>query len=237
VDKRIFLGLVLSSWLFVASPGIAQASLVRIDKEGRVIWKVLSLQDNLALGVSKNSLEVKSTVAEDDLEADARIAVRREDGKVYLNEFDVTNWQESLVEIEERGETKKATIGVAGEQFVIEQGGITAVTDFPITIDPMANELSLTTPSGSIFLAVLPAEAVESALRSRFVNRLPEKKIFIKEEDIGVLAYTISGEKVVDIFGILEYKIPVTARVSASTGEILKVDGPEWFKIFGFLFT
>jgi hypothetical protein len=171
------------------------------------------------------------------LEANTRIAVTREGDKVYLNEFDVTNWQESLVEIEERGEAKKATIGVSGEQFAIEQAGITALTDFPITIDPQANELSLTTPSGSIYLAVLPAEAVESALRSRFLNRLPEKRIFIKEEEVGTLAYTIAGEKVVDIFGILEYKIPVVARVSASTGEILNVDGPEWFKIFGFLFT
>ena len=236
MDKRIFLGLILSSLLFIASPGVARASLVEINKEGQIIWKVLSLQDNLALGVAKNSVEVKST-AEEDLEADARIALTRADGKVFLNEFDVTNWQEDLVEIEERGEVKQATIGVIGEQFAIEQGGITALTDFPITIDPKANALSLTTPSGSIYLAVLPAEAVESALRSRFLNRLPEKRILIKEEGVGILAYTISGEKVVDIFGILEYKIPVTARVSASTGEILKVDGPEWFKIFGFLFT
>lgn len=191
----------------------------------------------MALGVDKTtSLEVKAT-AEEDLDNNARIAVRRQDGKIYLNEFDVTDWPESLVEIEERGEVQKATISVMGEQFAIEQGGIMALTDFPITIDPVVNELSLTTPSGSIFLAVLPVEAVESALRSRFVNRLPEKKVFLKEEEIGVLAYTINGEKVLDIFGILEYKIPVTARVSASTGEILKVEGPEWFKIFGFLFT
>lgn len=233
--KKLVSAVFLASLIFIELPSLALASLVTINKNGETIWKVLSSQDEVSLGVKRNSLEVKEVAS--DIAEDTRIAIKREDGKIYLNEFDVTNWQEDLVEIEERGETKRAVIGVQGTQFTIEQNGILALTDFPIVIDPKANELSLITPSGSIFLSVLPTEAVESALRSRFINRLPEKKIFLKEEEVGTLAYTVNGEKVLDIFGILEYKIPVTARVSASTGEILGVQGPEWFKIFGFLFT
>ncbi len=232
--KKLIFSVFLAGLIFINLPPVPVfAGLVTIDKNGETIWKVLSSQDEISLGIKRSSLEVKNVAS--GVAEDTRIALKREDGKIYLNEFDVTDWQEALVEIEERGEAERAVIGVAGEQFTIEQNGILALTDFPIVIDPKENELALVTPSGSIFLSVLPTEAVESALRSRFINRLPEKKIFLKEEGVGTLAYTVIGEKVLDIFGILEYKIPVTARVSASTGEILGVQGPEWFKIFGFL--
>lgn len=232
--KRLII-FILAVFLFLQTTSAAVASLVVIDGQGEMIWKVLSLQDEITLGVKKNSLEVKEVAGETD--EDQRIAIRRQDGKIYLNELDVTTWPEALVEIEERGDTQKARIGVEGEQFTIEQNGIKALTDYPITVDPRANELSLTTPSGGIFLSVLPLEAVESALRSRFLNRLPEKKIYLQEEEVGTLAYIINGEKVLDVLGVVEYSIPVTAQISASTGEVLNVDGPEWFKIFGFLFS
>jgi hypothetical protein len=110
------------------------------------------------------------------------------------------------------------------------------MTDFPINIRPKENELSVTTDSGAIFLSILPIEAAESALRSRFISRVSKKGIYLSEEEVGVLAYQVEGEKVFNFFNLFEYSIPVTTHVSASTGEILAVKGPEWFKIFSFLF-
>ena len=111
------------------------------------------------------------------------------------------------------------------------------MAQYPINIRPRENEFSITTSSGSVFLSVLPFDAVESALRSRFMTRLPEKKILLIEGETGVLAYEVPGEKVFNILNMMEYPISVTARVSFSTGEILSIEGPEWFKVFGFLFS
>lgn len=243
MNKVLLFLFTLFSLIFFGSKRDAQASLIAVKNSGEVVVKVLSSQDEIVLGIPKTEfLEVKE-VAETNTSPDSRISLVKKEEKFVLrvesdtgeSSLDVTNWGESVVEIEERGAVKRIQIGVVDGKFSIEQNGVIALTEFPITINPRENELSVTTSSGSIFLSVLPVEAAESALRSRFISKL-EKKIFLAEEEMGVLAYTIKGEKVIDFFRLFDYKIPVTAYVSASTGEILLVDGPEWFKIFGFLF-
>lgn len=232
--RRSFLVIFGFLVLFFLSISSVDASLVVVDSEGKVIWKVLSSQDPLALDIAeRGEIEVKKVAAG---EASTSIALKKEGENFFLNDLEVTNWNDNLVEIEERGEVKKILIGTQGDKFTIEQNGIIAMTDFSINIRPRENELSVTTDSGAIFLSILPIEAAESALRSRFISRVDKKGIFLSEE-VGVLAYRIEGEKVFNFFNLFEYSIPVTAHVSASTGEILAVKGPEWFKIFSFLFT
>jgi hypothetical protein len=230
VKKLVFLfSLIFCFFLFASD---TQASLVKIDKNGEVIWQVLSSEDSLALGIAeRGKIEVKDIAGDS---AATNIALKREGDKLFLN---VTTWEDSLVEIEERGDVKKVTIGKEGDKFTIEQNGVVAITDFPIIIRPRENELSVTTESGSVFLSVLPIEAAESALRSRFLSQIPEKKMFLVENESGTLAYKISGEKVLNILNMIEYPIPVVADVSVSNGEILAIEGPEWFRIFGFLFS
>lgn len=231
--KSIFLlGFVF--YFFLLAPPV-QASLVRIDKEGNLIWKVLSSEDSLAIEIAeRGEIEVKEVAVG---ETSTSIALKRKEGKVFLNDVEVTSWNDDLVEIEERGEVKKILIGTQADKFTIEQAGVIAMTDFPINIRPKENELSLTTSTGSVFLSILPRQAAQTALRSRFISRIPDKKVFIAEDEGGALAYIVSGEKVFNFFNLFEYAIPVTMTLSASTGEILSLEGPEWFKIFGFLFT
>lgn len=207
-----------------------------VNKDGDLVWKVLSAEDMIALKVPEREIDVKE-VATSDLEKNSLILLERKDEKFYLNDLDVTDFEDDLVEIEERGKVKRIVIGVDQGLFTIEQNGVVASTEFPIIIDPKRNELALKTNSGSVFLSVLPIEAAESALRSRFISRLVNNNVNLTEYKLGVLSYSINGEKVLDIFSLFDYRIPVTAHVSASTGEILSIDGPEWFKIFGFLFS
>ena len=216
-----------------------------INKEGEVIVNVLSSESSLELGIAnRGTLEIKEVVEETE-SGDADIYLENENGKISLTintaedqkMLDVTDFQSDLIEFEERNDVTKIKIGLHSGRFSIEQGNIMALTDFSISINSKENEFSLTTPSGNIFLSVLPVEAVESALRSKFISRLTGEKIDLSIKDMGVLAYTVEGEKVLDVFNLFDYEIPVTAEVSAITGEILSINGPEWFKIFGFLFS
>ena len=150
--------------------------------------------------------------------------------------LDVTTWDSNVVELEERPDTKKISISVKDGSFVIEQGGVSASTDYPISIDPKESGLSVATSSGSSYLSVLPLEAVETALRSKFITTASSDRVKIEEDDPGKLAYGISGEREIKLLSVIDLKVPVTTYVSTTTGEILNIDQPKWLSIFGFLF-
>lgn len=224
---------LLATFLFFFLATSARAAFVTVNDKGETVWNVLSAQDSLALGAaSRGEISIK-----DSIDGSSTITLVNQDGKVYLNQTDVTDYTDDLVQVEERGGVKEVLIGTDGDKFTIEQNGVRALTSSAINIRPQQNELSVTTSSGNVFLGVLPLEAAESALRSRFVSRISNKNLEITESDTGILAYKIEGEKVINLLNFYEMPIPVTTQVSASTGEILSVDGPEWFKIFGFLFS
>jgi hypothetical protein len=50
------------------------------------------------------------------------------------------------------------------------------------------------------------------------------------------LAYEIAGDRIVNLFNIYKYAVPVKVQVSASTGEIISIDQPTWLKVVSFLF-
>lgn len=242
---KIFAGTFLALVFFVFTTQNVEASLVFIDKDGEVIIKVLSSEDSVELEIpQRDYLEVKDVVDEMP-ESNAKISLKKDGEEIKLNvstssgdkSLDVTNFRENVIEIEERAEAEKIFIGIEDGKFSIKQRGIVAQTDFEINIDPATAGLTLTTPSGLKFLSVLPRQAADSIFRSKLINKIPfGEKLEILELDGRDLAYVISGEKVVNVFNMFEYSIPVTIKVSASTGEILTIDEPSWLKIFGFLF-
>jgi hypothetical protein len=233
--KVIFLTLFLLVFLFSARE--THAALLTIDKSGKIIWNVLSYESSLS--VPKNNLEVKSVT--DNQETNKLISLNMEGEKVSLkvgeeNELDVTNVPGDLVEIEERNDVKKIEIGVIENKFSIKEGGIVALSSYPINIDPVESRLSLLTPSGKKYLAIFPHEAVQIALRSKYVSKVEGDSFNINEEGKDI-SYLISGQKIINLFNVFKLGIPVTANVSASSGEILSVNQPIWLKFIGFMFS
>lgn len=53
----------------------------------------------------------------------------------------------------------------------------------------------------------------------------------------GHLTYKIKGEKEVKLLGVFRFSAPVSAEVSAETGEVVRVDRPFFLSFFPFLFT
>lgn len=237
--KKVLIAILLFSFLFSTAKSAKASSLVKIDGNGEVIFKVLSSEDQLALSIpERKEIEVKE-IAASNAPNDSLISLTKDEEKIYLKvgdkELDVTNWEEGLIEIEERGDVKRIEIGVEGDEFVIKQDGVSAKTSYPINIEPKENKLSVETSSGEIFLTVFPIEAAESALRSRYVTRLPDKNIGVSEKETGILTYEVDGEREIEMLKFIDYAVPVTVYVSASTGEIVSIDQPTWLRIFGFL--
>lgn len=219
----------------------ADASIVTIGKAGEVKLNVLSAEDSLGDGdviaISKSSVDMG--------EADMPISLFRKDGKYILNvtgkdgekTFDVTDYKENVLEIEDRPSVKRIGIGLSENQFFIEQAGIKAKTYFQINIEPQRSKITILTPTGYKFLTVLPKDAVDTLMRSKSISSLGESgAVSIAEDPEGNLYYEISGVKQVGIKDLYMYDAPVTAKISAANGEVLEVNQPIWLKILS-LFT
>ncbi|OGM05390.1 hypothetical protein A2125_02110 [Candidatus Woesebacteria bacterium GWB1_43_5] len=239
--KKFGLFILSFTLLLFYSPAYVDASILVVNKSGEIVWNVLSTSDQLALSIGeKNDIEIREIAG--GTGSNQSILLKKENEKMVLNvgdekQLDVTDWKNDLIEIEERGDVKKLTVLVKDGKFVINQGDIFAKTDFPVRIDPRENELSLITSSGSTALLVFPLEATQTSLRSKFISQITDRNLEIREKDSGILAYSVKGEKAINIFNVVNFNVPVIAFVSTTTGEILSVDQPAWLSILGFLFS
>jgi hypothetical protein len=233
----IFLTLFFN--FFIAST--VQASIISISKDGEITWKVLSEQDAFGVDIPTHSyIEVKK-VADEETTSNSSVELSKSGDKISLfvtnnnesRKVNITDSESNLIEVEERPEIQKINIGYREGKFSLQQRGIVALTDFPIKIDSQTANLTVGTGSGDKFLSVLPYQIVQNVLRSKLITRVTDNRLEIIEED-RELRYSFSGEKVFDIFGFFEYKIPVSMKVSASTGETISIEGPTWYRVIGF---
>lgn len=218
-----------------------RASIVTIGKTGEVKLNVLSAEDSAeeggSIAISKSSVDMG--------EADMPISLFRRDGKYILNvtgkdgekNFDITDYKDGVLEIEDRPSVKKIGIGLSDNQFYIQQAGIRAKTSYQINIEPQRSRITILTPTGYKFLTVLPKDAVDTLLRSKSISSLGESgTVSIAEDPEGNLFYEVSGVKQIGIKDVYMYDAPVVAKISATNGEVLEVNQPIWLKILS-LFT
>lgn len=233
---------IVAAVLLMLFPGSVLASIITVDSSGGVLVNVLSEQD-VALEIPRSdSLKVNELVGSGGGEKSS-IALVRDDGRVKLTvddnqasqTLDVTDISENVIEIEERPQTEKIAIKIENDKFQLIQEELTAITDYEIKVNPEIAGITLSTPSGFRFLSIFPKGAVETILRSKVMNKV-NRSIELNEGSDGVLSYVISGERIINLFDLYEYSVPVKARVSASTAEVISIEQPEWLRILGFLF-
>lgn len=247
IKPRFFVNfsLLLSAFFLLSSVLPVSASLVVVKESGKIIYNVLSSEKAVGLEVPSTGELSAREIVTGLSDPTSKVTLMKSDGKVTLNvssslgerSLDVTDYNDQVVEIEERPEVQRVLIGVLGDKFTIDQQGVRAVTGFEIDVDSESARLSLITQSGSKYLAVLPRQAVDTTLRAKYISHIDKNnQISIIEQNGSDLSYEISGDKLLNIFNILEYPVPVKVWVSASTGEILSVEQPVWLKVFGFVF-
>lgn len=240
--KRIIFVIFVIFYLAIF-PSELNAAFLVIDEKGSIVWKVLSYEDDYSLEIPRHSsLELKKVNEESNRSGESVVNLLKEDGKVSLlvasdnetREVDVSGVSGELVVVEERADIQEIKVSVEEDKFSLEQKNIKAYTDFPVKIDSRTAELTLKTQSGERFLSILPAQAVETLIRSNVLSNVKDNKIEIVEED-NKLQYLVEGDKKLDFFEVFNYTVLVKSRVSASTGEILTIEAPVWYKVVAFL--
>ena len=179
----MFFVILFAFFIFSFQTKNAFASLLVIDKDGIITWNVLSDAD-VTLDIPRHSYIEVRTLDESEKEAASQVSLKKDENKISLvvssdqkeRVLDVTNWDEDLVEVEERPETQKVKIGIKEGIFSITQKGIVALTEFPIIIDSKTAQLSVETPTGNRYLSIFPYDAVEAVLRAKFISRISDNE-------------------------------------------------------------
>lgn len=220
-------------------PSSVRANYVTIDPNGEVTVNVLAVQDENTL--ERGTVSV-TKLADNQTSTTPSVTLKKSNNRVQIvvansegeKELLFPEKTETLIEVEERPETQKLSIGLTDGKFSVRQKGFTALTDYPLTIDAESAHLVATTDSGDAFLSILPIEAAESTLRAGILSTVTNNTMELLSEDKN-LQYKITGEKVFDILHVYEYRIPAEAYVSASDGSILKIDSSTWYRFMNFL--
>jgi hypothetical protein len=244
--RFILVGVVVFVLSLTLGVSRASASLVTITQDGEIVVNVLAVDDSITLDIPQAETFEVTDIAETVGDENSVVSIEREGGKISMTisspdtgnrKLDVTGYEDDLVEIEERERTKVVKLGVVGDRLSIEQRNVVALTSLPINIDPTRKELSLTTSSGRRFVSILPQEAVDSLMRTKLINSYdPDSELEIVEDENGNATYLVEGTKVIDMFNVYDYELDVAAVVSATTGELIGINNPEWLKFFNFLF-
>lgn len=230
-------------FLLYSSP--IHASLVSINPDGEVVVNVLGSEDALALEIPQSE-SLKVSAKDTSIADNSLVLLEKNNNEVVLSvsdggedkELNITDVGDSVIEIEERPQKDKLSISISENSFLIENRGVVAVTDYEITVDPKKARILLDAPSGKRFLSITPYEATQTLLRAHTLDVIDSKTgISVVESDEHDLTYKVEGEKILNLFNVYYHHVDVVAYVSALTGEIVKIDEPQWLTITDFLFS
>lgn len=244
--KRLTALFSIFSFFLLFPPDILASSLVNITPEGEIVMNVLGTED-MGIGdlSQSNEISVNKVASRDRTSNNSEIKIDKTGNEVVLTVADgekvstlnLGDGYEELVEIEAVKKPDTVRIFSDSSGFKIVQKGFTAVTSFPIQIDSKRRELSVLTNTGSRYLVIFPADAIDSILKTKIINRVNQSaNLLLEESESGEITYLIEGKKLINIFNVYNYELPVKTRVSASTGEVMVIEDPSWLRMFNFLF-
>jgi uncharacterized membrane protein YkoI len=143
--------------------------------------------------------------------------------------------EETEFEIKEGTSESKIKIRSGKNKFEFQQEGskFSVESNFPLSVNPTTRELTVTTPSGSKVVAILPQEAVDKMLAEGMVTSTTG--VHLKTEDDGSLTYNVEGTKKEKLLGVINISVSKSLIVSAETGQILSVNQSTFSKILDFL--
>jgi len=218
--------------------------LIVLEPSGEIQLNVLAAEDDISfVAPSSGDVEI-DRIATGNVSDASVVKLSSDSGKVSLDIYgengiktlNVTDYKENILEVMERPDVQRLEIGLRDDKFQITNNGIIALTSLPITVDSKSAELTIKTDDGDRNLDIFPSEAVQTALRTKFLSKVNAGGVEIVSTD-NELQYKISGEKTLNLLNVYDYSIPISSYISASSGEVLKVDAPGWLRFINFIFS
>lgn len=138
--------------------------------------------------------------------------------------------EQELFKIIDRADKSGIKVATAGGELLVTRNNIGATSNFPLRVDLNTNQLIVTTPAGTKVVTILPDQAVQNMLAANVISRLGPSALTQVASVSGVIqlgeqnnipVYEIQGIKQFNLLSFIPLDRPVTAIVSAETGELV----------------
>lgn len=191
------------------------------------------------------NLEVQTEGKKGELNLETRglhVQIKREDdGSVHLTaqksdgtEINLeTNALDALNESLKDEGIEVSSSSSSTNNLVLRKGGVEAETELPISVDPTTHELTVTTPAGEKTVTVLPDAAVQNILAHKTLTSI-QTEVSSESGEINQKAnlteinnepvFAVNGISQKNLLGLFPVGFTKTAFVSATSGQIVKVD-------------
>ncbi len=121
-------------------------------------------------------------------------------------------------------------------EVTVQQDETNVSTSMPVQINTATHAISVVTPNGdSTKVSVLPEEAVHGVTQQGLITTNPTDAKNTLTQESGHIIYNIQGEKSGKIFGLININSPVSVKISAENGKVVKTTQSPLLSIFGFL--
>ena len=209
----------------VATPQPSKVEIRERTENSRV--EVRTTPQRIKSEIRQGNLRVKFEVKDGKVEIETK--VKEAENEVELKD-EAEN--EAVDQAEAELEEEDVKIATAPGQIALVNKRVGALSNFPISIDPTTRQLTVTTPTGTKVVAVLPQQAVDNMLASGVMDFVVGEKVdnelasvpnLVKlEEKDGVLVYKVKGTKTHRLLGFIPIKTGVEAVVSAENGQVVQ---------------
>lgn len=170
-----------------------------------------------------------------------KVENEKDEGDEIENEIEVEDEEEEIEKAEQELEEEDIEIATLSGKLVLAKNKVAASTNLPIFVNPETKQLTVTTPAGERVVTILPDQAVKNMLAANVISRLSQTQIadaaisgeLASVEDVIELGlrsnlpvYEIPGVKDFKLLGFIPVSSPLTAVVSAETGELVTTEQP-----------
>jgi hypothetical protein len=176
--------------------------------------------------------EKVSNDTSDEQPAEAGLGMRhsRPQIKTHQSGDDSSELDDENNELKDQGIEIKSGSNSAKE---IHRHGVKARTNFPLSVDPVTHQLTVTTPAGVKVVTVLPDQAVQNMLQKRILSSVEQQADDSASESATNTTLTeVNNQPVFQIkglankkaLGILPISFAKTVYVSVENGQVVKTD-------------
>lgn len=258
-------------WLFgLAVFALLLSSQLTITNDFRTGARVLGIQENRE---NEDKPEVKTIEQQNDNRNETQTGNRIEPGNTFASASAVTptpqfkfeiegnkavlkvedqegneikNQERIREELEADLEDEDIDISTEDGELTVGHGEFHANSRFPLSINPITHELTVTTPAGTKVVTVLPDAAVKNFLAresslaasssgaAQVASPSGVKSVSFTLKD-NELVYEVKTEEAKNLFGFIPFTMPVSTFVSTENGQVVSQSEPLLYRLIGLL--
>ncbi|MDO8497732.1 MAG: hypothetical protein Q7S61_04270 [bacterium] len=188
-----------------------------VNSDGKKVKTKIEDDGRIKIEVEDEKLKIKYTFENGKLKINAE---NKQGDEVKVSNEKLEKLRENAENELEKEDVKIAT---REGELSVTKNKITAMSQFPLSIDPITRTLQVTTPAGVKLVTILPDQALQKMLDLGVLSKVNSTETGTGEKikiDVrnGEVVYKISGKKEHKLLGFIPIKTTKEIVISSETG-------------------